>query len=272
MEYFDTWLWTLYLACWASPYWASFYCALIIIIPFFLVIAIILLHIYNPHVRWGWCMLHSSWQNWIWLQFDNLHSAPFIVQNWLYCTTNIYVTKQRNQPFCFLTLISIIYGYNVIDKTRFMEDSIAPIPNAEWMPVWFLICCIICCWQYNAILEYQFLRPQLPDLDPIVRPAKSYYLYTFHFFHWAFFYKNPMPWKFFNLMRLTGIYEFAYNDRSWQVRWRDMHVLTRLADHTRQAALAHASDDCMWPHLKPDLARETYQQHLQCGHIYDTNK
>lgn len=272
IEYFDTWVSTLYLAYWAAPYWASLYCTALVLIPFYVFIFLSLFHIYNPHVRWGWCMLHSSWQNWMWTKFEQIPQTPLIVQNWLYCTMNQFITRKRSLLINILQIPFILHSLSLHDKTRFLEDGIPAIYNAEWLWAWLCILIIFICWQYNLLAECKPLLPQLPDLDPVVRPVKSCYLYTYHFFHWTFFIKNPMPWKFFYLMRLFGIYEFNPNDRSWRVMLRDVHVMDLLPDRVRQVALAHASDHFMWPRIKPDLARGTYQHHLRCEHIYNTSK
>lgn len=233
---------------------------------------LLILHIYNPETRWGWCYLHSAALQYFWRRCNIILEPPIHINIWLYNTTNtikFYISTAAINLFYLPALFCVI---NTNDKTHFIEACIPCDDITSWLIIEILLFYVLIVWQINIWCVNKSELPSQRDLRPVLRVYQGYTLNIRHFLRWNFFYREAFPWKFFDIMQLYGVFELCPYTRSWESKYYDVVVTKYYSDYNCQFLYATHADNYIWSFLKPVTQKGTYRSKTKCEAIYSMTK
>lgn len=226
-------------------------------------------HIYRPDLRWAWCYLHSSIFQFFWKRWATVPANNLLTDIWLDNVENRARHYDRLPDINLIYLPFICLAWYAAPLSLRLEWCM-PMDGVpewnQWGPILFFTLMIT---QLNIVCEYPRKIPRFNEICPTLRVFRGFSLYGMHFLKWDVFAKERIPWKFFNLMNLQRLFEFAPQERTCLVSIADSCVATMGPDPYAQCLSAYTSDQYIWPHLKPMTEKGTYRYTRRCVYIYD---
>lgn len=251
-------------------YQACIYGHIAVLVMFNIVSTLCLLHIYNPHVRWGWCYLHSAMSHCIARALLKYRTKLVAYAFWLDNTTitlpKLYQVRCPN--ILYIPLVS--HAILTADNCLFIEDWLPADGWCEWTHYCIPCAGLLISYQAILILNYKDSYPVTHDLLPAIRITKGFNLYHPDFLKWYFFYIHRMPWKFFNFMSLYNVYELCPFTRTWQPQYPDMSVWQLNNGYWQGYIYAHLADQHLLEDIRPTPYIGTYRYKTPCDSIYTT--
>lgn len=247
----------------------DFYAAVVFVPTFALVTPVFLHHIYRIENRWGWCYLHSALLHFLWKKWHTFQATNLMTDVWLDNVENRSRHFDRIPGINLMYVPLLLHAWFVSTNTLIWEWCMPFDGIPDWVHWWPMIFIVMLITQINIVCENPQNTPRSIELFPAVRIFRGYSLHSFHFLRWDFFRKERMPWKFFNLMNLYRIFEFAPQERSCLASVADNCAATVSSDCYAQYLLAYTSDKYVWPNLKPMTEKGTYRYTNRCVCVYD---